>query len=82
MKAIEFENGTRILTLKTVKDLSGALKDVLSTHIFEITFEDGEKDEVGFNIHTSKHRVAAWLQENCDIDGTSENVDLFLTFLA
>jgi hypothetical protein len=74
MKTIKFENETRILTLTKVVESSN------HTHFFTIEI-DGDIDTVAFNANTDKNKIKNWLQDNCDVEGTTENIELFLTFL-
>lgn len=78
MKTIEFENGTRILTLTKIVETKN---DYTYTHFFTIEIE-GDIDTVSFNANTDKNKIKNWLQDNCDIEGTIENIELFLTFLS
>ena len=71
MKAQSFENGTRILTLnKVVADSRN------KTHFFTIQLDD-DSDDIAINMNIDNN-IGRWLENNCDIEGTPENVALFL----
>jgi hypothetical protein len=77
MKTQIFENGTRILTLNKVVDTTSKYT---YTHFFTIEFVGIETDEVAINMN-NKNDIASWLEDNCDIQGTDENVELFNNLL-
>ena len=52
----------------------------LYTHAFEVNFHDGDTDKVSIDIRR-KNNFATWLQDNCDIDGTIDNVELLENLL-
>ncbi len=70
MKAITIEG-------KKVELLEG--KNSLYNYFFEVTFEDGETDKIG--LQSVKHLNKSWLEDNFDIEGTEENINLFLNLL-
>lgn len=77
MKTQKFENGTRTLTLNKVVDTTS---DCTYTHFFTIDFDGEDTDDVAINMN-NKNDIARWLEDNCDIEGTSENVELFNNLL-
>lgn len=77
MKTLTFENGTRTLTLTKVVDTTS---DYTYTHFFTIDFDGEDSDDVAINVN-NKNNIASWLEDNCDIQGTDENVELFKTLL-
>ena len=76
VKTLTFENGTIKLTLVEVLDHK---QDYKPTHIFEVE-EDGDVERVGINMNTGRN-LASWLDDNCGIEGTIENVESFKTLL-
>lgn len=77
MKKQEFENGTITLTLNKVVDTTS---NHAYTHFFTIDFDGEEADDVAINMN-NKNNIAKWLEDNCDIEGTIENVELFNNLL-
>ncbi len=77
MKTQIFNNGTVTLELTKVVDTKS---DYTTTHFFTVIFDDGDSDEVGININNSNN-IAKWLEDNCDIEGTNENIELFNNLL-
>jgi hypothetical protein len=77
MKTLKFENGTRILTLTKVVDTKS---DYTYTHFFTIEFDGEDTDDVAINMNINNN-LSRWLQDNCDIEGTVDNVELFKTIL-
>lgn len=51
------------------------------THFFTVTFQDGESDEVAISINRHNN-LSEWLLDNCDIEPTEENIELFKKMLA
>ncbi len=72
MKTQTFNNGTTLELTKIVDTKS----DYTPTHFITVLFDDGDTDEVGININNSNN-IAKWLENNCDIEGTENNVELF-----
>ena len=54
-------------------------KSTLDTHMFVVTFEDGDTDLIGLQNPASIDRK--WLEGNFDIEGTDENINTFKTWL-
>jgi len=76
MKTQKFSCGT-ILKLTKVIDTKS---DYTTTHFFTVIFDDGETDDIGININ-NYNNLAKWLEGNCDIEGTDENIELFKNLL-
>lgn len=74
MNAI-FENGTRTITLIEKSESATATY----THKIEISI-DGDIDIVTIDMKRNNN-IQNWLQDNCDIEGTKDNCDLFLTLI-
>ena len=77
MKTQTFDNGSVTLELTKVVDTKS---DYTPTHFFTVKFDDGDTDEVGINMN-NKNNLGKWLQDNCDIENTIENIDLFNNLL-
>ena len=78
MKTKKFENGTRTLTLNKVVDTTSHSG---YTHFFTVDFDGEDTDNVAINMN-QENDLGDWLQDNCDIEGTSDNIEIFQTLLS
>ena len=77
MKTQKFDNGNELTLIEVIDNK----QDYKYTHRLEIRFDgDDNADVVAININNSNN-IAKWLEDNCDIDGTIENVELFNNLL-
>ncbi|WP_159523733.1 hypothetical protein [Sunxiuqinia indica] len=77
MKTQKFENKrfNEVRTLTLVDTVNS-----LYTHTFDVDFHDGDTDKVSINVNNNNN-LGKWLQDNCDIEGTTENVELLTNLL-